>query len=252
MSKYLSKQISKHLSDETLSAYLDGDLKTSLQGRVQAHLDTCKECSAKLQQLSHIKTLAENLEMPEPPQWMLAGIKERIEQDKVKQYGYHGGFWKGILIGASASTFLALFFMLPTFLKSPNQMVADSNNSAIIAIQTEPLGPPAGLATAKSLSSSLKKNSHSAPALLEVPDTHNAASSTYHLASHEKPSNAQKAEYVLVPLDDEAKREYYQVSDNNRYPFLENGLTLYPKYHDNNNSNNKPVNTAVVSAEIYK
>lgn len=63
-----------HVSTETLSAYLDGELQAAEAAPLGAHLDGCAECAARLDNLRSTAATLRQLERPLPP----AAVGERL------------------------------------------------------------------------------------------------------------------------------------------------------------------------------
>ena len=66
--------MSGHVSTETLSAYLDGELEAAEAAPLGAHLDGCAECAARLDSLQSTAATLRQLERPLPP----AAVAERL------------------------------------------------------------------------------------------------------------------------------------------------------------------------------
>lgn len=138
--------MAKHLSDELLSRYADGDLNQGKQRQVSEHLEVCVSCSDRLAQLIAIRDLAGDLETLEPPQGMLAGIKARIEAEEEAGAAVAAprrrGLWYGIIFGTAAAIVIALLVFIPHV--SRQQVTPE-----IVLDTTEIIGPPVGLAYAR-------------------------------------------------------------------------------------------------------
>lgn len=65
-----------HVLDD-LSAYLDGELSPVEQARVEAHLDTCPHCHARLDQLRAAARLVAALPSPQPSRSLVPRVTER-------------------------------------------------------------------------------------------------------------------------------------------------------------------------------
>jgi anti-sigma factor RsiW len=69
----------EHLSEETLNAYLDGELGAREHGQVDIHLETCTMCLAELQTLQELFVALEELETnPAPTFDLTPGVLARI------------------------------------------------------------------------------------------------------------------------------------------------------------------------------
>jgi anti-sigma factor RsiW len=63
---------------EKLSEYLDGELSVAERQELEAHLTSCEECAAMLEQLRRVVTRAQDLEDRPPAGDLWSGIAERI------------------------------------------------------------------------------------------------------------------------------------------------------------------------------
>lgn len=69
----------KHVSEETLNMYLDGELAAGEHSQVEAHLATCETCSTELQMLRELFVALKGLEVnPAPTPDLAPGVMARI------------------------------------------------------------------------------------------------------------------------------------------------------------------------------
>lgn len=67
-----------HLSDELLSAYLDGELKEPNAERVERHLEACSGCRARIDGLRRVVRSLARLERAAPPPVLARRVERRI------------------------------------------------------------------------------------------------------------------------------------------------------------------------------
>lgn len=67
-----------HLSDELLSAYLDGELKETKAERVERHLEACSGCRARIDGLRRVVRSLARLERAAPPPVLARRVERRI------------------------------------------------------------------------------------------------------------------------------------------------------------------------------
>jgi hypothetical protein len=146
--------MNKHPSEKLLSLYVDGDLKSSQARKIESHLGGCVQCRKYVDEISSLKNLASNLEQVEVPPGMLAGIKERIA---VQQPKPAFALWKGLVLGAALSAAAAFIVLMPHG-DQPVPMVNQIDTLAPrleLNLASDPLGPPVGLASAKTVSTTV-------------------------------------------------------------------------------------------------
>lgn len=82
----------KHLSDEQIQDYLDGNAK-NFNGYIGRHLASCQKCQRKLKDYQFIKlALKQNFDFHLPvnfSQLVLKSIKEKKEHSSLFQIGYY-------------------------------------------------------------------------------------------------------------------------------------------------------------------
>lgn len=152
--------MNKHPSEKLLSLYVDGDLKGSKARKIESHLGGCVQCRKYVDEISSLKKLALNLEQVEVPPGMLAGIKERIAADQPvasQQPKSAFAMWKGLVLGAALSAAAAFIVLMP----HGDQAVPMVNQIDTLTprvelnLASDPLGPPAGLASAQTVSTTV-------------------------------------------------------------------------------------------------
>lgn len=67
-----------HLAPETLSAWRDNALEAREARRISSHVDTCTACQAQLRQFEQIATVLRTERVPQPPQALWTGLRERL------------------------------------------------------------------------------------------------------------------------------------------------------------------------------
>lgn len=70
--------LTSHLSDELLSAYLDGELKETKAERVEQHLEACSGCRARVDGLRRVVRSLARLERAAPPPVLARRVERRI------------------------------------------------------------------------------------------------------------------------------------------------------------------------------
>lgn len=70
--------MSDHAWTDRLSEYVDGELSADEQGRLEAHLAECRQCSALVEDLRRVLARAQALEHRPPTDDLWSGIAERI------------------------------------------------------------------------------------------------------------------------------------------------------------------------------
>ncbi|HSS38224.1 MAG TPA: zf-HC2 domain-containing protein [Polyangia bacterium] len=95
-------------SDETLSAFADGDLPPAEAGRVRAHLGSCATCAAAAGQLGALAAAARRLDRPEPPPTLWLAVEGALEKHDRPWWMSLRIFGVGALAGAAAVSIAAL------------------------------------------------------------------------------------------------------------------------------------------------
>ncbi len=91
----------QHHSDETLSAFIDGDIEPEQAERVGQHLESCPLCRETVAELTAIRDTARGLEQLEPSAQTWYRIKRRVERRT-------GLIWRWSLAGAAAVAAVAV------------------------------------------------------------------------------------------------------------------------------------------------
>jgi hypothetical protein len=95
-------------SDETLSAFADGDLSPAEAARVRAHLTSCPACTAATAQLGAVAAAARGLDRPEPPPTLWLAVEGALEKHDRPWWMSLRLFGVGALAGAAAVSIAAL------------------------------------------------------------------------------------------------------------------------------------------------
>ncbi len=85
----------QHCSEETLSAYLDGDLESEASGRTAEHLAECEVCRKSLAQVRTIRDAAPGMKQLAPPERMWVAIQDRIHSERTRRSRLSRLFWVG-------------------------------------------------------------------------------------------------------------------------------------------------------------
>ena len=95
-----------HVSTETLSAYLDGELEAAEAAPLGAHLDGCAECAARLDSLQSTAATLRQLERPLPP--AAVGERLRLQLAAERQRKARPAWWDALLPWRSIRSNIAL------------------------------------------------------------------------------------------------------------------------------------------------
>jgi anti-sigma factor RsiW len=106
----------QHCSEETLSAYLDGDLESEASGKTAEHLAECEVCRKTLAQVRAIRDAAPGLEQLVPPERVWGAIQARIDDARMRRSRMTRLFWLGAPALAAALLIVAIagWFGQPT------------------------------------------------------------------------------------------------------------------------------------------
>lgn len=74
--------MAEHCSEEVLSAYLDGDLRSETAGRAAEHLAECEVCRRALAQIRTIRDAAAGMEQLVPSDRMWGQVQQRIHASR--------------------------------------------------------------------------------------------------------------------------------------------------------------------------
>jgi predicted anti-sigma-YlaC factor YlaD len=91
---------------ELLSGYLDGELTQQESQQVNAHIQNCESCRANFEELAGLKSVINNLQMPE----MEADKIEKIMNEPLAKASHHIG-WSALIIGLA----IALIYAVTSF-----------------------------------------------------------------------------------------------------------------------------------------
>ncbi len=92
----------QHCSEESLSSYLDGDLKSEEAGRTAEHLAECEVCRRALAQVRAIRDSAPEMVQLAPPDRVWGAIQERVRRPQTRSRGLTRLFWVGVPALAAA------------------------------------------------------------------------------------------------------------------------------------------------------
>jgi anti-sigma factor RsiW len=87
--------LDQHCSEETLSAFLDGDLDSEASGKTAEHLAECEVCRKTLAQVRAIRDAAPAMEQLVPPERMWRAIQARIDDARMRRSRLTRLFWVG-------------------------------------------------------------------------------------------------------------------------------------------------------------
>lgn len=94
-----------HFSDETLSAFLDGDLDARDSTGIESHLRECTSCREALQELTAIRRAAAGLATIEPAPETWVRIRERVAAPPRRLLGWT---WAGAAAAAAVLLVVAV------------------------------------------------------------------------------------------------------------------------------------------------
>jgi anti-sigma factor RsiW len=100
--------LEQHCSEETLSAYLDGDLESEESGQTSEHLAECEVCRKTLAQVRVIRDAAPGMEQLMPPERMWGAIQARIHDARTRRSRLTRLFWVGVPALAAALLVVAV------------------------------------------------------------------------------------------------------------------------------------------------
>ncbi len=95
-------------SDQTLSAFADGDLPAADAAKVRAHLPGCAACRAGVDQLGGLARAARRLDRPEPPPTLWLAVEGALDKRDRPWWLSLRLFGVGALAGAAAVSLAAL------------------------------------------------------------------------------------------------------------------------------------------------
>jgi hypothetical protein len=95
-------------SDETLSAFVEGDLPAVEAAHVRAHLPACAACAAAAAELEALAGLARRMERPEPPPTLWLAVEGAMERRERRWWPSLRVFGIGAMAGAAAVSIAAL------------------------------------------------------------------------------------------------------------------------------------------------
>jgi anti-sigma factor RsiW len=99
------------LSEETLSAHLDGDLEAGAAAQVEAHLDACASCRAVLADLEALRGALAGLGDVEPAHDLWGAISVRHHEEANRRRARLRWLWPSLAMAAAAA--FALVVLVP-------------------------------------------------------------------------------------------------------------------------------------------
>ncbi|MCP4606473.1 MAG: hypothetical protein GY847_39195 [Proteobacteria bacterium] len=118
----------KCATDEELSAFLEGNLDTTLQDELKNHLDNCKLCQTALSEIEEITVGLATLGDEKPPEHLWSKIEqEHAGHTTVPLTVQLRHWWEkwwtmpAVAIGAAAATTLVLTYSTPSEIESPKE-----------------------------------------------------------------------------------------------------------------------------------
>ena len=95
-------------TDETLSAFADGDLPSGEAAKVRAHLPACPTCSSAASEMTALARVARRLDRPDPPPTLWLAVEGALDKRERPWWLSLRLFGVGALAGAAAVSLLAL------------------------------------------------------------------------------------------------------------------------------------------------
>lgn len=114
----------EHCSEERLSAYLDGDLRSEAAGRAAEHLAECEVCRLSLVQIRTIREAAAGMEQLAPPDRMWGHVQERVRASRARGRRLARLCWLGVPALAATVLVFVLVGRVRTAGLSANGMAA--------------------------------------------------------------------------------------------------------------------------------
>lgn len=118
--------MSKHVA-EWLNAYLDGELNSSQQSRVEAHLAACPDCQTELESLDRLSALLQEVPVPEftAPERFTAQVNLRLPHSQKVISGrrvIEVGWWMVPVGLLAAWVFVSTSFLVNDILSAANNI----------------------------------------------------------------------------------------------------------------------------------
>jgi len=70
--------MTRHLSTEQLSSYMDGEIGPSHAERIEEHLGSCPACRGRLESMERLVLSLHRIQRPAPPPALAAGVRRQI------------------------------------------------------------------------------------------------------------------------------------------------------------------------------
>ena len=93
---------------ELISAYLDGELTTDEDRKLMAHLGTCGQCTAELQEIQRVRAAIRSLPVLDLPR----GLVPDADAEVIPLHR-HRGFWVGAAAAAVAAVIAITALLTP-------------------------------------------------------------------------------------------------------------------------------------------
>ncbi len=100
--------VCEKFSDETRSAFADGDLAPAEAAKLRAHLPACPACTAAVAELGGLARAARRLDRPEPPPTLWLAVEGALDKRERPWWLSLRLFGVGALAGAAAVSIAAL------------------------------------------------------------------------------------------------------------------------------------------------
>lgn len=81
--------MTRHLTTEQLSSYLDGEIGFSQAERIEDHLGQCPDCNARLEAMDRVVAGLRNSERPSPPAALAAAVRRSVAEARMPQSLLH-------------------------------------------------------------------------------------------------------------------------------------------------------------------
>ncbi len=134
-----------HLSDETLSTLVDGQLAAAERSAAQAHLAACAACAQRLAELEAVVRLLRALPEVEPPREFVLGRRRLAAEPRVRQLAAWYGASRAFA-AAAAALFLVLVaanIYVGATVGTESSRVAERRTAALAAPAAAPAARPA-------------------------------------------------------------------------------------------------------------
>jgi hypothetical protein len=97
---------------ETLSAYIDGEISQEEKTQVDTHLLSCDGCTLALSELSASLNRVRELEEVDPPPWLTQKIMEQVQEKAEKKKGLYERFFPQFLVPRPIHALAAILILV--------------------------------------------------------------------------------------------------------------------------------------------